>query len=317
MSGDAVGVVDVVVGVSVVVLAVAAVVVPRRLASVVCFLVFGVLLSLVWGLAGAPDVALAEAAIGAGVTGVLFVDTVTRSRPGAGRAGRRASLSRRHQLVGAALALVAVALTAGLTSALWRAAVPRGDVPGLSGAVREALPATGVDHGVTAVLLNLRSFDTLLEMAVLLVAVVAVLSVSHPDPHPTDPGAVAPLQRSAAGLLVPVLVMLATWLLLAGSSRPGGAFQAGAALAGVVLVLHLTGRTVLPPGRAWPGAVAVAGLAAFLLVAAVGPWLGGAWLELDPAWSGPLIIALESVLAVSIGASLGLIALALRGEAAR
>lgn len=48
-------------------------------ASVV-FIVFGLVLALAWVRLDAPDIALAEAAIGAGLTGALFIDTVGRIR---------------------------------------------------------------------------------------------------------------------------------------------------------------------------------------------------------------------------------------------
>lgn len=52
----------------------------ERFRSVVMFIVFGLLLALAWVRLGAPDVALAEAAVGAGLTGVLLLDTVGRLR---------------------------------------------------------------------------------------------------------------------------------------------------------------------------------------------------------------------------------------------
>ncbi len=51
--------------------------------SVVMFIVFGLFLAVGWVRLGAPNVALAEAAIGAGVTGALMLDAVghLRARP--------------------------------------------------------------------------------------------------------------------------------------------------------------------------------------------------------------------------------------------
>lgn len=46
--------------------------------SVVLFIALGLLLSLAYARLAAPDVALAEAAIGAGVTGALLLDTLAR-----------------------------------------------------------------------------------------------------------------------------------------------------------------------------------------------------------------------------------------------
>lgn len=329
MSGREVGLVELIVGTAVVVAALIALLVPRRLACVVSFLVFGVLLAVLWALAGAPDVALAEAALGAGVTGVLLIDTVSRSRPlsrqedpTSGSAGWWSGWL--PAAVGTTVATVL--LTAGLAPALWQAAAPLDEgTPGLSEPVGQVLPRTGVDHGVTGVLLNLRSYDTLLEVVVLLVAVLAALVLGRQDHDPDDlparappsSAAVPPLQSAATGILVPALVLLAAWLLFAGSSRPGGAFQSGAVLAALVLLLHLADRPVLPFGSRRTRLVPVAGVLAFVLVAAVGPALGGAWLQLDPAWAGPVIVALETVLAVAIGASLALVALSLRQEPSR
>ncbi len=54
--------------------------------STVLFIAFGLLMALAWARLAAPDIALAEAAIGAGLTGVLLLDAV-----GHLRARRRAS----------------------------------------------------------------------------------------------------------------------------------------------------------------------------------------------------------------------------------
>jgi uncharacterized MnhB-related membrane protein len=59
--------------------------------GVIMFIVFGLLMALAWVRLQAPDIALAEAAIGAGLTGVLLLDTLgylrrpfgTRVDPGA------------------------------------------------------------------------------------------------------------------------------------------------------------------------------------------------------------------------------------------
>jgi len=51
--------------------------------AVTFFIAFGLLTAVAWARLGAPDLALAEAAIGAGVTGALFLAAVERLRPGA------------------------------------------------------------------------------------------------------------------------------------------------------------------------------------------------------------------------------------------
>ncbi|MFZ5576104.1 MAG: Na(+)/H(+) antiporter subunit B [Pseudomonadota bacterium] len=48
--------------------------------GVVLLIVFGLLMALAWARLGAPDIALAEAAIGAGLTGALLLDAVGHLR---------------------------------------------------------------------------------------------------------------------------------------------------------------------------------------------------------------------------------------------
>jgi energy-converting hydrogenase B subunit D len=48
--------------------------------AVVLLIVFGLLMALIWVRLEAPDVALAEAAIGAGLTGALFLSALSRMR---------------------------------------------------------------------------------------------------------------------------------------------------------------------------------------------------------------------------------------------
>ena len=56
--------------------AVRALISPDLFHAVVLFIVFGLLMALAWARLNAPDIALAEAAIGAGITGALLLDTV-------------------------------------------------------------------------------------------------------------------------------------------------------------------------------------------------------------------------------------------------
>jgi len=44
--------------------------------AIVLFIVFGLVMALTWARLDAPDIALAEAAIGAGLTGALFLSTL-------------------------------------------------------------------------------------------------------------------------------------------------------------------------------------------------------------------------------------------------
>src|SRR5690606_22453 len=112
--------------------------------AVVMFIAFGLVMSLAWVRLRAPDLALAEAAIGAGLTGALLLDAVGQLRRGGGEGGKRP----------APLILV---LCAGLALLLgWTVLLPADPSPRLADALAEAMPDSGVSHEVTAVLLNFR-----------------------------------------------------------------------------------------------------------------------------------------------------------------
>ena len=71
----------------------------------------------------------------------------------------------------AALALLLAGLAAVLAWTVTRPVTPGRDVPAL---IAGALDVSGVSHPVTAVLLNFRGYDTLLELVVLLIALAGV-----------------------------------------------------------------------------------------------------------------------------------------------
>ncbi|WP_109228784.1 hydrogen gas-evolving membrane-bound hydrogenase subunit E [Serinibacter arcticus] len=295
-----VGVLDLALLLAVLVVAVVAVVAPRRTAATSAFLVFGIVAAVLWARLGAPDVALAEAALGGGVAGALLVDAIADRRPPVPAAGTGA---RRRVLVVGALAGAATAVALGVAVS----ALPAERSP-LADDVAAAMPDSGVEHPVTAVLLNFRSYDTLLEIAVLVAAAVGVTGLARRRvPAPAAP---SPAVRVLAVVLLPVLALLSTWLLVAGTTRPGGAFQAGALLGAALVVAHLAGvRIAGPRGRI--GAVAVvAGLLAFLVLAGATAVTAGGWLVLEASVAGALILAVETLLALSIAAGLAAMFLA-------
>jgi energy-converting hydrogenase B subunit D len=67
---------------------------PDLFKAVVLFIVFGLLMALAWARLQAPDIALAEAAIGAGLTGALLLDAVGQM---AGRGRGQATPQPNHE----------------------------------------------------------------------------------------------------------------------------------------------------------------------------------------------------------------------------
>jgi multisubunit Na+/H+ antiporter MnhB subunit len=143
---------------------------------------------------------------------------------------------------------------------------------------------------------------------VLVTAVVAVGVASREGVRPVREA--EPVRRALALVLVPVLLVLALWILVAGSSQPGGAFQAGALGAAALVIAHLCGIPFSTPRGRGALALAGGGVVAFVLLGVIGLAATGAWLGLDPAWAGAAILAIEAVLAVSIAVALAGIFLA-------
>lgn len=189
-----------------------------------------------------------------------------------------------------------------LGQGLWQIA---GHPPGVSlpDILARAMPDSGVEHPITAVLLNFRSYDTLLEIGVLVIAGIAGISIARtrsledPDLRTSDSLLYA-LQR----WFIPLMLLLAGYLLWAGSDRPGGAFQAGAVLAATGVLMRLGG---LPMDFLKPGLLLriglVLGFAVFLLIAVLSAVAGEAFLAYPPAWAKSLILFIETVLTLSIG----------------
>jgi multisubunit Na+/H+ antiporter MnhB subunit len=279
-------------------------------AAAVLFIVLGLLMALVWARLAAPDIALAEAAIGAGVTGALVLDAV--GHLGGGSDGRARSVGRRVVVVATVLC---AALAGGIGWAVLR--LPP-DAPGLAAAVARVIPDTGATNPVTAVLLDLRAYDTFLELGVLLLAAIAALAVRRTvDLRDVEPDARDDLLLSALTRLgVPVMVLVGGYLLWAGTQAPGGAFQAGAVLAGAaILVLVAGGRGVvaLPAGPLRVGLAS--GFAAFLVVAWVLLVAGRRLLDLIPDVAEATIVGVEVAVTVAVGVGLAALFAAARQPA--
>ena len=163
---------------------------------------------------------------------------------------------------------------------------------------------SGVSNPVTAVLLNFRGYDTLLEIVVLFLAALGAWSlgiVRLPDTmHPARPFLLALLR-----ILLPAMVLAAGYLLWAGAHAPGGAFQAGAVLGSAGILLLLTEVQLASIITNWPLRIALtAGVVVFTGVALGTMILGGHLLEYPRGWAGTLILLIESVAAFSTGITL-------------
>ncbi|MES9862945.1 MAG: hydrogenase subunit MbhD domain-containing protein [Candidatus Thiodiazotropha sp. LLP2] len=263
--------------------------------GVVLFIAFGLLLAIVWARLYAPDLALAEAAIGAGLSGALLLVALRDEAGGNNPAEKISPVSRWM------VDLFALIMTCLIGWVLWLTIYAE-PVERLAQLANSMLERTGVSNPVTAVLLNYRSYDTLLELVVVLTAVLGVLVVGRERSGYRQAG---PVFCGLVHWLVPLLIVTAGYLLWVGAHAPGGAFQAGATLAAAGIVLRLAGNDAagLPQGM-WLRWLLVAGIGLFLLVGLGVTLNGGQFLQYPEAWSGTLILLIESAATASIAAAL-------------
>ena len=161
------------IGLAVLILGIGASTIAAREAftAVIGFVVYGLLLAIAWVRLSAVDVALTEAAIGGGMTGMLMLGAVARLRFARGN-DTRTSLPTRLA-AGVLCALVA----AGVATAIL---LPPEVIPTLAPTVMENLAQSGLGNPVAGVLFVYRALDTLLEKVVLLLALLGVWSLA-PD----------------------------------------------------------------------------------------------------------------------------------------
>ncbi|HSO06205.1 MAG TPA: hydrogen gas-evolving membrane-bound hydrogenase subunit E [Pelomicrobium sp.] len=200
---------------------------------------------------------------------------------------------------------LAAAAGAGLFALLaWAVLALPAPTPGLAPQVAARLEESGVRNPVTAVLLNFRGYDTLLEVTVLVLALLGAGFVRL-APHARELKMVGrrdPMLLAFARGMLPVMLTVGAYLLWLGSKAPGGAFQAAALACGAGLLLVLPGLwngPRLAPAR-WRIAL-VAGYGVFLATAALTLAARGGLLDYPPAASGALILLVEASLAVSLG----------------
>jgi multicomponent Na+:H+ antiporter subunit A len=182
--------------------------------------------------------------------------------------------------------------------------------------LREYFAATGptLAHGrniVNVILVDFRAFDTLGEITVLATAAIGVrallrLAMPNGPGVETYGGRTSPIFRTAARLLMPLLLLFSVFLLLRGHNEPGGGFVAG--LVGAAAFALYAIAYGVPPAR---GALLVRPLTllgAGLLIALVSglpamvrgqPYLTAQWVLGPVAIGTPLVFDIGVFLVVA------------------
>lgn len=274
-------------------------------AAVVVFVVYGLLLSIVWVQLAAVDVALTEAAIGSGVTGMLLLGAAARLRP-----TEASSLPLGRPLrIGAGV--LCILIFAGLVALVL---VPPGSAATLAPLAMAHLAESGLGNPVAGVLFVYRSLDTLLEKVVLLLALLGVWSLA-PDRFWGGVPGLRRFQETGsvlnflAQMLPPIGVVVGIYICWTGADHPGGAFQGGAVLAAMWLLVMIAGLQHVPPiSRPSVRLLLVIGPVLFLAIGLAGMFTADAFLAYPAGYAKPLIIVIELALTLSISVTLGLLA---------
>lgn len=312
---ESITLIDLALGAAVLVTAATALIPRHRSIQAMSFLGLGVIMSLVWLRLGSVDVALAEAALGSGLLSAVLVWLALRS-PQPATPGRHNGARKSPRINPAwfqpAVGVVCGAVIVTVATSVWlrvEQTLPEWDQP-----LSQNLSDTGVSHEVTAVLLGFRAYDTLLESAVLMIAGVTAMAMGR------DGGisvtryrvpVVPPPLRWFVRVTAPALVVLGLWLLFAGSSDSGGAFQSGAVLAGVLILLRSVDVQLGRLTMRWLRPLLIAGVVGFILAGVFAVLLGQPWLSWDPEWSFAAMLSVEIVLTAGITAGLYMLFLGL------
>ncbi len=201
--------------------------------------IFSLLMAANFFILDAADVALTEAAVGAGVTTVILLSALALT-------AEREKHSRSIRWVSVVVVAITVLILIYATFDKPKLGDPEAPVhQHVAPWYLENTPELmDIPNVVTAVLASFRGYDTLGEVFVVFVAMVGVLFVLSGDQIRTgtirasDPGLRHHLIPKVVGrLLLPFIILFGLYVQFHGEYGPGGGFQAGAIIA-TGLILH-------------------------------------------------------------------------------
>lgn len=274
--------------------------------------IFSLLMAANFFVLDAADVALTEAAVGAGVATVLLLGalslTPTRERPGRGRS---------WLVITTVAANVVIILYATLN-------VPRLGDP--SAPVHQHVAPwyldntdayMGIPNVVTAVLASFRGYDTLGEVFVILIAGIGVLFLlstgrkqllfKRPEIHRDTILRHHLIPEVVSRLLIPFIVLFGLYVQFHGEYGPGGGFQAGAIVAaGMILYSVIEGERaalkLLPPRLLF--ALSLGGASLYGLVGIICMLLGGSFLDYSVLAADPVTGQQIGIIVIELGVGL-------------
>lgn len=295
-----------------VVTAVAVVRTKNLFVAVMLMAIFSLLMAANFFILDAADVALTEAAIGAGITTVIFLSALAltaeeeKSRP----TGRITAL---------AVVTVLAAVIIWATFDKPRLGDPEAPVhQHVAPWYLEKTPElVGIPNVVTAVLGTFRAYDTLGEVFVVFAAAIGVMFVLSGG-QGLDRGLMRPdadseglrhhlIPKVVGKMLVPFIVLFGLYVQFHGEFGPGGGFQAGAIIAtGIILYALLDGESSAL--RALPRSVLlgmiVGGASLFGFIGILSMALGGNFLDYTVLSDNPIVGQQMGIILIEAGVGL-------------
>lgn len=169
----------------------------------------------------------------------------------------------------------------------------------LENMVTQEMTNSKITHEITSILLDFRSLDTLLEVAVIFLALIGIKTISplfryKPLSFPLL------ITDTYVSLIFPVIVIVAFYILTSGAYQSGGAFQASAILAGGFIIIRLTKPDYLNNIKELLLRFFYSiGLLYFILIG-IFTLFNGNFLEYPKEYSYYLIVSIESFLTISL-----------------
>lgn len=259
--------------------------------GIVLFLFIGLVMCLIWLRLDAIDVALVEAIVGTALLTAVMLTLLQSHAVNESESGKPLPSLLLYLSLGGAGAWLMYQIFLQAETALGEAGV----------LTFERLDESGIEAAVTAVLLNFRGYDTLLEIVVLYLGWMCV-SVLSKDPHTEFLYRIpASFMRARLALVVVPVSLFAFYILFQGFTSHGGAFHAGAMLAGAAMLLVVSEQNVQ---HRWLQRIAPLlwlGFGVFIALGISGHLVEGTFLNYPKSMQSDLIFFLELVLTFSIG----------------
>ncbi len=272
-------------------------------AVVMLFGIYSFLSALIFVNLDAVDVAFTEASVGAGISTVLMLGTLSLT-------GRKEKKSNRRS----SPALLVVLVTGGALVYGTLDMPPFGDPNNPAHQhvapryIEESPKEIGLPNMVTSVLASYRAFDTLGETAVVFAAAIGVFSLlglPKRDRVAIESGLKSHLVlRVVAKLVIPLTVLFALYVQFHGDYGPGGGFQAGVIAAAAVILYALVFGLPLAAHAVQPGllkALLAIGVLIYVTTGVASFFLGGNFLEYNVLSSDPVAGQHLGIILIELG----------------